>query len=68
MIRITGGRVVFFVIMCAGLNAVRVTQAGAVGELWASDSLEKVLRSAAPGADAERRPSRASVGKSRRDC
>ena len=43
---------VFFVIMCAGLNAVRVTQAGAVGELWASDSLEKVLRSAAPGADA----------------
>ncbi len=52
MTRITESRAVLFVVLCLGLNAVRVAQARTMGELWASDSLAKVLRSAAPDTDA----------------
>ena len=53
MTRINESRAVVFAVLCVGLHAVRVAQAGTIGELWPSNSLTKVLRSAAPDADAK---------------
>ena len=53
---ITNRCAVLLVVLCAGPDTARATQPSALGELWASDSLAKVLRSAVPptGADAGR--------------
>ncbi len=56
MIRATGRHAVLlvalWVALCTALAAPRAALAGPPGELWASDSLEKVLRTAAPPAHA----------------